>query len=551
MISEQYKLKIAEILNEDLIHKNKWTRRVNYFIIIMIIASAIQIILEVDPKYDNWQKLFEWLDILSIGIFSIEYLLRLWTSGVYEARYRGLKGKLRYIYSFYALIDLAAILPFYLSLILVGKSLTTLRILRVIRILRLARFMKSFDFIVKASQNKKSELLISMQIVVLLTFVLSVLLYHVENQAQPNNFATIWSAMLWSFSKFIGDIGGYGDFTPVTTAGMILATGVGILSIAIFAVPAGIIASGFVEEIEAEKEDKEINEKVKIIESSFTETKNELLGIKIPKRFRTLPELQSRLNYTDNEIFLAVRKSNKLRIKWEKSDPKLRISDMIVLEYFDTNTEYGVRNIVEGSNINIINPIGRGERGISHFSNVLSLCGEYNLISNELYSSGEILPDRKFRLDINPTYATMKPEGPQGAMDFMLDSTDNITKDDWVFIMRTSAGYRESDLHVLYGGVKGDVSFDMVKNPTVNNPELLKQLIRELDDSLGSIGHKVCTHEEFRNESPNLLHQYIRQKSGANVVTLFVSVDVVTADNRVYYQFLKTLSKSISKVLRT
>lgn len=539
------KNKLALILNEDNIRSNKWSGIVNYSIIFLIVISALQIILEVDPRFEKYSSLFEWIDIISISVFTIEYLARFWVSDIVDARFNGNFGKVKYFFSFYALLDLIAILPYYISLIFVGPSLTALRILRVIRILRLARFMKSFDFIVKATRSKRSELLISMQVVVLLTFVLSVLLYHVENEAQPDNFSTIWAAMLWSFSKFIGDIGGYGDFTPVTSAGMLLATGVGILSIAIFAVPAGIIASGFVEEIEAEKQERETDEKVDIIESSFGRTNNTVLGIKTPVRKRTLPVLQSRLNYTDNEIFEAVRNSERLRIKWEKSDPSLKVADMIALEHFIPNAKYGVHRIVDESKIYIVNPIGKGERGISHFANTLAEYGEFNLVSNEIFSGGEIFKENKYRLDINPTYSDEKQVGPEGALDFMHDVTTGISVEDWVIVLRTSASHRKNDLHILYGGDVGDINFSDVKNPTINDHGKLEMFVELVNEKVSTLGYNVCTHEEFKNKSPNLLHSFIRSKTGANVVTLFISVEVVSAQDRIYYAFLKTLKECL------
>ena len=101
----------------------------------------------------------------------------------------------------------------------------------------------------KGIKNKGKELILSMQVVVFLTVILSAILYHIENSVQPNNFGDIVDAFVWSLSKFIGGVGGYGDFEPITFWGQVMATIVGLLGIALFAVPAGIIGAGFVEEI--------------------------------------------------------------------------------------------------------------------------------------------------------------------------------------------------------------------------------------------------------------------------------------------------------------
>ncbi len=542
------KEKIAAVLNEHNIKTNVFSKVVNGGIISLILLLVVLTILEVDPKFQNYRIVFESIDFICIIIFSIEYVLRLWTADLISERYNGFSGRLRYMFSFYALIDLAAILPYLLSMSFLGISWQASKVLRVIRILRLARYMKSFDFIVKATRNKRAELFISLQIVILLTFVLSVLLYHVENVAQPNHFSSIWAAMLWSFSKFIGDIGGYGDFSPVTPVGMLLATGVGILSIAIFAVPAGIIASGFVEEIENEKKTKEINERVRLLEASFTPRINSFLGILVPIRKRTLPIIQARLNFTDNEIFEAVRSSSQLRIKWDKSDSSVKIFDTIVLEHFIPNTAYGVRRINEGSNIHIINPIGRGERSISHFTNTLADYGGFNFISNECFSSGELIDDIKYQLDINPDLANDTINGPLGAQIFCEDLKQFIKKRDWVFVVRSASSHHENNIHIHFGGAKGQLKWEEIQKPTITDEASFKKLLEKLKQQLGELGYKAGTHEYYSNDNPNLLHQYIFRHTGANVITLFISIDELSSEDRFYYNLIKGLADCLKEI---
>jgi voltage-gated potassium channel len=129
--------------------------------------------------------------------------------------------------------------------------------------------MKSQNLVVNAIKNKGKELILSMQVVVFLTVILSAILYHIENSAQPDNFGDIVDAFVWSLSKFIGGVGGYGDFEHITFWGQVMATIVGLLGIALFAVPAGIIGAGFVEEIEAIKADDDLNEKNERLLTAF------------------------------------------------------------------------------------------------------------------------------------------------------------------------------------------------------------------------------------------------------------------------------------------
>jgi voltage-gated potassium channel len=168
-------------------------------------------------------------------------------------------------------IDLISIIPFYLSLFTpTGYGfIRIVRILRLFRLMKFGRYMKSQNLVVNAIRNKGKELILSMQVVVFLTVILSAILYHIENSVQPANFGDIIDAFVWSLSKFIGGVGGYGDFEPITFWGQVMATIVGLLGIALFAVPAGIIGAGFVEEIEAIKSDENLVVKNKLLMSVF------------------------------------------------------------------------------------------------------------------------------------------------------------------------------------------------------------------------------------------------------------------------------------------
>lgn len=537
---------IANLLNDDNRGSHKGAKLFNYIILGLIILSVVLIVLEVNPKYDKVKGVFYAADVVIVMLFTVEFALRIWTIDIIAPEYKGLSGRMKYIVSFYGFIDLVALVSFYAAFFFGGAAASFLKSLRVIRIMRLAKYMKSFDFIVRATRNKRFELMISMQLVLLLTFILAVLLFHVENHAQPQKFSSVWSSMLWAFAKFIGDIGGYGDFKPITPVGMVLATCVGILSVAIFAVPAGIIASGFVEEIESDKKNKELNERISLLEASFSPVKNVTLGIMVPKRKRTLPSLQARLTYTDNEIFEAVRGCNRLRLKWEKSDPSLKMEDMIVLEHFIPNTKYGVKRLEPTSRIFIVNPIGKGERSISHFTNTLAAYGKYNFISNEVFSGGEIIKDNKFRIDVNPKYLEDSFEAPEGALEFLNDVQTEIKPSDWVIVFRSSAGHRAIDVHALFGGKKGNQTIEEVEHPTVNDPTELEKIIGALREGTTALGYTFGTHEEFGNTLGNSLHQYIRKKTGANVLTLFVSIELISEADRIYYPFLKELSERIA-----
>lgn len=544
------KQQIYVILKEEDSKLNLFGKIVNWGIIFLIILSSVAILLEVSFKKNEYIPIFNFIELFTTIIFSIEYLLRIWIANTNLNGANGFKARLGYVFSFYGLIDAISILPFYSGIFIGKQNFGFIKIIRIVRLLRLARYLKSFDFIINATKNKKSELFISMQIVLLFTFVLSVLLFFVENKVQPENFSSVTDALIWSFSKYIGDIAGYGDFMPLTVGGKILATAVGILSIAIFAVPAGIVASGFVEEIEAEKKLNEVSKTQMLIERSFLPNMNQVLGIRVPPRKRSIPQIQARLTLTEPEIFEAVRNSDHLRIIWDKSDPKSQNFDLIVVENKIFNTHFGYEDVSIESNIRLINPIGKGERAISHFCQSLSQLGKYQIVSNEVFSGGDFEPETKHRLDISEAYSNEEifEQLPLAAKAFCNACIKGIEKDNWIIVFRSSASHRGLHFHVTFGGDKGELKFEDISSPTVHNLEKLSIFLNELSVQMKGVNLNVGTHEDFKSTNPNLLHQYIYKNSLANVLTIFISIELLSGPDRIYYNVLKNLNIALQKL---
>jgi voltage-gated potassium channel len=228
----------------------KWDRVVDYFLIILIKLKIIKLINEkVNEIYYAYRLYFRIFTEISIFIFTIEYLLRLWTCTC-EAKYRHpFTGRLRYALSFSAMVDLFAFLPYYMPFTVVDlRSLRILRLLRFMRIFKLGRYINATRLISNVFKAKKEELIFCLVIIFSLILVSSSFVYFAENQAQPEVYSSIPATMWWCITT-ITTIG-YGDIIPVTTVGKILTGFISILGIAIFALPTGILASGFAHEFQ-------------------------------------------------------------------------------------------------------------------------------------------------------------------------------------------------------------------------------------------------------------------------------------------------------------
>jgi voltage-gated potassium channel len=190
-------------------------------------------------------------EVFSVGVFSVEYAARIWACTA-DPRYRQpIIGRLRYVSSFGGVVDLLAILPFYVSLAVPAAALD-LRILRVLRLLRFARVLKLArysDSIVRMKRvigARRGDLGVALAAVGVVLILASSAIYYVEVDTQPDVFTSIPAAMWWGISALTTV--GYGDITPVTPLGKFLGGIIQLLGIAIFALPAGIIAAGYEEE---------------------------------------------------------------------------------------------------------------------------------------------------------------------------------------------------------------------------------------------------------------------------------------------------------------
>lgn len=218
-------------------------------LIALIVANVAALMLEtVAPIQARVGRLLLNFERLSVALFTIEYALRLW-SCVEEPRLAGaVRGRLRFAARPMPLIDLFAILPFYLPFLGVDlRSIRVLRVFRFLRLLKLARYSLALQALGRVLRAKKEELLVTASFLVVLLLVSSSLMYFAEHEAQPEKFSSIPAAMWWGIATL--STVGYGDVYPLTTAGKAIASAIAVLGIGLFALPAGILGSGFTDEL--------------------------------------------------------------------------------------------------------------------------------------------------------------------------------------------------------------------------------------------------------------------------------------------------------------
>jgi voltage-gated potassium channel len=238
----------------------------DYFIITLILLNTLFYIFEtVDTVEIKFNNIFITFETFSVIVFTVEYILRLWTCTFIERYKRPVIGRIKYVFSPFALIDLFAFLPFYLFKIthIDLIFIRVLRLFRFIRLFKLGRYLDAFNVLGKVLKSKKEELILTISISLILIVVSSSFIYIVEHDAQPDKFRNIPESMYWAVETLTSV--GYGDICPITPLGKFLTSIISLIGLGMVALPTGILASAFSKEIKKSKNicphcGKEINE---------------------------------------------------------------------------------------------------------------------------------------------------------------------------------------------------------------------------------------------------------------------------------------------------
>ena len=225
----------------------------NAVLITIITLNAIAIILHTVEAYNRrYERLFRNFELFSVLFFTVEYGLRVWVAVENEKYRHPVWGRLRYILSTSAIIDLLAISPFYLTLFATDLAIIRiLRLFRIFRLFRISRYAHAVRLIQHVVADRKEELLLSVMFILFMLIIVSSVMYYVEHPVQPNTFSSIPATMWWGVNAMATV--GYGDIHPITPLGKLLGGLTAMMGIMAFALPTGILTSGFLEHLRNQK----------------------------------------------------------------------------------------------------------------------------------------------------------------------------------------------------------------------------------------------------------------------------------------------------------
>ncbi len=239
---KQYIKNIVEI------NDNKKSRVFAFFIQVLILVSIITFSIETIPNLKPETKtILQVIEWFSVIVFSLEYVLRIYVAD----------SKPKFIFSFFGIIDLLAILPFYLSFGVDLRSLRALRFLRLFRILKLVRYNRAMNHFTSAIKSAKEEIFLFIFITLILIYFSAVGIYYFENEAQPEHFSSIFDSLWWAIITLTTV--GYGDVYPITVGGKVFTFIILMIGLGIVAIPTGIISSALTKSVDKKHTTSEDN----------------------------------------------------------------------------------------------------------------------------------------------------------------------------------------------------------------------------------------------------------------------------------------------------
>ena len=536
--------KIKQELNrvfDDDLHTKQWHNYLDYAIIGLIIISTIEVFLStysgIVERYGKWLNFVDWFTTI---FFTIEVSLRIWCADLLDEKYKGFWGRVKYCFSFYGLIDILSTYPFYLNFF-VKIPYAALKALRIARLLRIFRYMKAFSILSRAIKAKKQEMVVSLQFLAIVTLILSFILFFVEHEVQPDVYNNGWRSVVWAFAQYIGDPGGFADTPPISLVGRLIACAIGILGIAIFAVPAGLIGSAFTEVMNSDREQEQINENIHKITRMFKFHKDQQhTNLFFVPRYWPLDTILTRKFISHEDIIKAVEQSDNFHLcnLANSVNAQDKPENKVVVLNYQKNTPYGCC-IDRGSNVTIVFTSGFTEPMTGWFAYHIAKLGGFNYVSKEVESD----PD-------NPTtYYNIHDESACPNLRMFLDDINRLSSrpNSWVIPILESCGLRTrpEQLHFCYNTTKGDISYDD-SCARIKDYATFEKLYDTLEDYMSKTYNLTCDRNKWYGvqKDKNIAYHI----TADNVFTLRVEAWLWIFDAN-FLEFTKAIADNFRTVL--
>lgn len=540
--TEEIKKQLSMVFDDNLKTK-QWHNYVDYTIIGLIVISTLSIFISTFNLSPICEKILGFIDFITVILFTIEVSLRIWCADEIDPKYKGFLGRIRYCCTFYGLIDIISTYSFYVAMIF-PLPYTMLKSLRVLRLIRIFRYMKSFRLLKQAFASKANEMMVSLQFLVIVTLMLSFVLYFYEHNAQPDVYNNGFKSVLWAFTQYIGDPGGFADTPPVTFPGRLIACIIGLLGIALFAVPAGLIGSGFSEAMEEEKHEKKIKKNINKLHTAFECKLDRPTGFQVMPQHLSICDIQARIGMKIDDIFDAIEESDNFRIVNLAVTQTIdeHPHDRLAVEHFIVNRPYGCL-IDRGSKITVISHGSLIEPALGNFSYYLAMIGGFNYISREI---GVLRPYKSY-------YSFGDKYTQEKNLPLFMEDLEKLTtrEGSWTLSTLVASGANEPTyptiFHFSAGGAKGDEKFegeDLIVEDMEGYKNFFEDIRKELNDKFGM----DSDHQRYHNcISKNIFaRKYTEGMGSKNNIILRVAWSACLWDSR-RIAIAKTIADTLNR----
>jgi voltage-gated potassium channel len=498
-----------------------------------------------------FENVYKSIYLSSIVFYVVELLLRIWTC-VENEKYRSpILGRIKFILNPLIIIDITVVASF----ILFGPIVNII-FMRSIRIFNLSQYIgetndySPYLLIRKSIFNRKEELLITFFGSLITLIICSYLIYFIERNAQPGVLNSITPSIKWAFGVLTNSSSE--GFAPITLPGKIINIIMTVIGVLIIGLPLGIITGGFISEIEDAKKNITLRKNASTIIKAFSreakiKIRTHASTLKLPSEARwiDMDHMSAKLQFAPNEIFEIVRSSNQLRIRACKQSKDSIFEDNLIVECFPANEKYGVKTL-RNTNIHVIATQNYSDPGIGHYSRLLAEIINASYYSNEYYSSGDMLPEKRINFSGNADYLSNEPSKDDVFEEWKNDLFDNIKKDDIVIYIGTAGSHNYGDFQVLCGGPKGDYDFHEIADPTFSDIETLSKFYTNLEEKFKPLNISIVKQINFPNTDAKHCSRVLRKKNNANVITLYVNTNFLQfADATLYYDSIRIVGDEV------
>ena len=401
----------------------------------------------------------------------------------------------------------------------------------------------SFVLFGRAFKNAKNDFWVSIQVLLVATFVLALLFYLVEHTAQPEEYKNPWDAFVWAITRYIGDPGHFAGKGPITLTGRYIDTIIGILKILIFAVPAGLVANGFRKAMEDDKRLRKLHALDEKLHHAFRRIQDPHTLYKVVPVKKSIVTIQANQGIDTKDVLDAVAFSKDMRLRNMASTYNMNEEpqDRLVVELFpmSESNPYGCF-INRNSNITIVSTSSVQEMGTGHFAYYLALYGGFNYISKEI----EVNPDEpvsfynieKEQIDI------LEDKNGQKPLRLFLSDLQKLAYSEkhWVIFILSTSKICPTQFHFIHKLNKnvGNASTSIL------NEELFLRMYKEVEHMLSTSDYPLSSDTDqyeplssdldtyFRPAGPKNIATFLGGGTKLNAFTLRVAWKLTARDNR-------------------